>query len=160
MNNVTAIALNKVKTKSEEKLSVGRHHVNAVVRLTGDVVVGKDTDKKATNCLLSKEFFMMVLRASGITREAAMATIESVASSYLREWIGSDKDKMEAKEAREAALKEYDPDGKGVELFEKCAAALPRVPVSGAVKFEGEVEELDVALLNSYNINNYKDNVR
>lgn len=140
MNTVTAKAMKSVK--AEEKLTQGRYPVNTVVRITGDVVVGKDTDKKATNCLLSKEFFMMVLKASGITREAAMTTVEAVAASYLREWTGSDEDKKAAKKAREEALAEYDPDGKGVELFDKCAASLPRIPVAGSTKFEGEIEEI------------------
>jgi hypothetical protein len=144
MDTIVAKAMKSVK--AEEKLTQGRYHVNTVVRICGDVVVGKDTDKKATNCLLSKEFFMMVLKASGITREAAMSTIESVASSYLREWTGSDEDKKASKEAREKALAEYDPDGKGIALFDKCASALPRIPVAGSTKFEGEMEVIELPL--------------
>jgi hypothetical protein len=150
MNTVVAKAMKSVK--AEDKLSQGRHHVNTVVRICGDVVVGKDTDKKATNCLLSKEFFMMVLKASGITRDAAMATVESVASSYLREWTGSEEDKKAAQKAREEALSEYDPDGKGIQLFDKCASSLPRIPVSGSTKFEGEIEEIILSVSETSNV--------
>lgn len=150
MNTVLAKAMKSVK--AEDKLSQGRYHVNTVVRIVGDVVVSKDTDKKATNCLLSKEFFMMVLKASGITREAAMATVEAVASGYLKEWTGSDEDKKAAKKAREESLSEYDPDGKGIDLFDKCASSLPRVPVSGSTKFEGEIEEIVLSASETSNV--------
>jgi hypothetical protein len=150
MNTILAKAMKSVK--EEEKLSQGRYPLNTVVRITGDVVVGKGGDKKATNCLLSKEFFMMVLKASGITREAAMAFVESTATSYLKEWTGSEEEKKAAKKDREEALSEYDPDGKGIELFDRCAAALPRVPKAGPTTFEGEIEE--IALSASQETNN------
>lgn len=141
MKNVTEMAISKVKT-SAKKLPVGRHEVDSVVRLVGEVVVSEDQMIAPTASLMSVEFLLLTLRAAGVTREAAMKAIGSVAGDYLVDWTGSDADKKAAKKARKAAVTEFDPDGKGRVVFDEFKAGLPRIPRSGAVKFEGTVEEV------------------
>ena len=148
MNNATATAINKAKCKSE-KLAVGRHAVDAVVRVRGDLVVHEDQMIKATASLMSVEFLLLTLQRAGVTRESAMRTISEVAGDYLVNWTGSKEDKRDAKAERMKALAEYDPEGKGSDVFAKFAESLPRVPRAGKVVFEGSVEEVQGAIVES-----------
>lgn len=118
--------------------------VDTVVRLRGDVVVGKDSEKSPTTSLLNTDFLLLVLKRAGVTRDAAMSVIADVAGEYLQDWKGTDEDKKRAKIARENAIKEYDPEGKGEAVFQKFTASLPKIPVRGSIKFDGIVEEIAV----------------
>jgi hypothetical protein len=122
----------------------GRYEVDTVVRVQGEVVVGKDGEKVATSSLVSEDFLLLTLRAAGVTREAAMAAIKAVASEYLSDWTGSKEDKKEAKRARKKALNKYDPSGGMKDIFGKIKSSLPKIPVRGSVKFEGSVEQISV----------------
>jgi hypothetical protein len=146
MNTVTKIALSKgIKLAKEDKAIEGRHHVSALVRIEGDIVVGKDSDRASTASLLTTEFFAMILHASGITREAAMAKVSEVAEVYLKGWTGTDEEKAAAKKLREEALAMYDFNGKCKDMLAEAVKKLPRTPVSGSVKFEGEISEVVIA---------------
>lgn len=129
-------------TSARDALSEGRYEVDMLVRLMGEVVVGRDTQKTATTSLMSVEFLLLTLRAAGVTRGAAMASIKAVASGYLNGWTGSDEDKEMAKRARKEALGKYDPKGEMSKIFDGVKAELPSIPVRGSVKFEGTVEEV------------------
>lgn len=137
-----------VKDVKDLQLGVGYHDVSGVVRINGQVVVSADTEKKATNSLMSVDFLLLTLKAAGVTREAAMQAISSVAKEYLVDWKGTKEDKEKAKEARKEKLAEFDPDGKGQQVFDKFVEGLPKIPVKGAVKFEGHIEQIQVSELN------------
>jgi len=153
MNIVTKNALVKgIKIAKDEKVKEGRHHVNTVVRITGDVVVGKGYDRDSTLSLLTKEFFAMILHASGITREAALDKVSKVAEIYLKEWTGTDEEKADAKKIREEAMALYDFDGKCSVMLADVVKKLPKTPVAGSVKFEGEIEEIALSVVESNNV--------
>jgi hypothetical protein len=150
MEAKSIIAINKAisdKTvkAARNQLEEGRYEVDALVRVVGEVVVRADTSKAPTTSLLSVPFFLMVLRAAGVTRRAALSAIEKVAKEYLKDWEGDNVDKEMAKLQRETALKEYDPERRMAALFDSLKVSLPKVPVKGAVKFEGTVEQFEVA---------------
>lgn len=143
MDTATLIALAKgLKAKGE--LPVGEHTVNADVTLhvEGTVKVGDDQMIAPTASLMSVEFLLLTLRAAGVTREAAMEAISSVADGYLVDWTGSKEDKKAAKAARKSAVAEFDPEGKGAKVFDEFKSQLPKIPRKGAVKFEGDVAEV------------------
>jgi len=141
MNKLTETALAKVKAKAAE-LTVGRHEVNAVVRLNGELIVAEGQMIAPTASLMSVEFLLLTLKAAGVTREHAMKAVESVAGEYLVDWTGSAADKKAAKKARKDALAEFDPEEKGKAVFDEFKNRLPKIPRKGAVKFEGTVEEV------------------
>ena len=136
-----AIASKDAK-EARGNLVQGRYEVDTVVRVQGEVVVGKDGDKLATSSLVSEDFLLLTLRAAGVTRESAMKAIKAVAREYLVNWTGSKEDKTEAKRARKEALNKYDPSGQMSEVFAGIKASLPRIPVKGSVKFEGTVSQV------------------
>lgn len=144
MKNVTEMALAKVKTKPA-KMAAGRHEVNTVVRLTGEIVVAEDQQIAPTASLMSVDFLLLTLKAAGVTREHAMKVIEEVAGEYLVDWTGTKEDKKAAKKARKDAVLAFDPDNKGKEVFDKFKAGLPTIPRNGAVKFEGTAQEVVVS---------------
>lgn len=134
----------KVAKNARAALEPGRHGVNELVRLTGELVVHEDGDRASTASLMSPDFLMLVLHRCGVTRESAMSVISEVATEYLKDWTGSKEDKKAAKAARKAALEEYDPSGKGQAVFDEWKARIPRTPTKGAVKFEGTIEVVKV----------------
>ena len=149
MKPIEIMALSKAIASKDAKdargsLVQGRYDVDTVVRVQGELVVGKDGDKLATSSLVSEDFLLLTLRAAGVTREAAMSAIKAVARDYLSDWTGSKDDKKAAKRARKEALNKYDPSGKMAEIFGKIKADLPKIPVRGSVKFEGSVEQISV----------------
>ncbi|MBN2258122.1 MAG: hypothetical protein JW704_09885 [Anaerolineaceae bacterium] len=141
MDNKLATALQKAKIKTE-KLPVGKHEVNGLVRINGEIEVKEDQEVTPTASILSVDFLLLTLRAAGVTREAALNAIADVAQDYLVDWTGSDSDKKAAKKARKAAIEAFDPEGKGKAAFDEFKATLPKVPRAGSVVFEGVVEEV------------------
>lgn len=138
---VSSKAVKSARGQMEE----GRYEVDALVRVVGEVVVGADTEKTATSSLMSVDFLLLTLKAAGVTREAAMKAIRGVAGDYLQGWTGSKEDKKAARKARFEALSAYDSEGAMKEIFDKAKASLPKVPVKGAVKFEGTVEQFEMS---------------
>lgn len=133
----TKDALKSLKSKKS-------YPVDTVVRLRGDVTVGEDSEKAATVSLLNIDFLLLVLKRAGVTRDSAMSVIADVAWEYLKDWKGTDADKERAKVARENAVKEYDPEGKGKAVLKKFTASLPKIPTKGTIKFDGIIEEIAV----------------
>jgi hypothetical protein len=98
MKPVEIMAISKAIASKDAKearghLVQGRYEVDTVVRVQGEVVVGKDGEKVATSSLVSEDFLLLTLRAAGVTREAAMKAIKAVAGEYLSDWTGSKEDK-------------------------------------------------------------------
>ena len=144
MDAITKTAIAKIikdkELKADRKeLKVGIHQVSGVFRIEGELTVAEDQEIAATASLLNKEFLALVLHHAGITREHAKKVISKVANGYLSNWKGTDEDKKAAKEAREAAVAEYDPEGDLASVFSDFANELPKVPRTGAVKFKGAV---------------------
>lgn len=139
-----AKAINSKDAKAARKdLTVGTHKVDTVVRVSGDLVVGKDSEVAATCSILNKDFMILVMQHAGITREHAAKVISEVAEGYLVDWTGSKEDKKAAKEARKEAVAKYDPEGKVAGVFEDLTASLPNVPRKGKVSFKGVVEVVE-----------------
>lgn len=141
---ITKAVATKAASEAREALVPGEYVVDALVRVSGTVSVGEDTEKTATGSLLSEAFLVAVLKACGCTRDAAAAAIERTAREYLVDWTGSAADKKAAKKAREALVAEYDPDGSITAIFDGVKASVPKTPVRGAVKFAGAVEAIEV----------------
>jgi len=134
-----AVAEKNVKA-ARSAMDPGTYPVDVTVRLSGAVTVGEDTDKASTSSLVSEAFLILALKMSGCTRERSIQIIEGLAS----EFVGS-ADRDAAKAARDAAVAEFDADGAMRALFTGLKARMPRTPVSGAVKFVGEVEVIAAA---------------
>jgi len=147
MDTATLIALSKGLPKADS-LPAGEHTVDADVTLhvEGTIGVAKDQEIAPTASLMSVDFLLLTLRAAGITREAAMDAITSVASDYLVDWTGSAADKKAAKKARKRAVVEFDPEGKGKTIFDEFKNQLPKIPRKGAVKFAGQVTEIETEI--------------
>ncbi|MDD5511323.1 MAG: hypothetical protein PHI12_10995 [Dehalococcoidales bacterium] len=144
MKNELAVAIEKSKIKTD-KLPVGKHSVNGLVRVIGEIEVKEDQQVTPTASILSVDFLLLTLRAAGVTREAALNAISNVAQDYLVDWTGSDADKKAAKKARKAAIEAFDPEGKGKEAFDNFKLTLPKVPRAGAVTFEGSITEVEAS---------------
>lgn len=151
MENSTTLALSKIikdKNKdirsSRKQLSPGEYDVDTTIRVKGTVKVGEDYERKATASLLNSEFFMLVLKNSGVTRESAVAAISLIASEYLSSWDGTQGCRDAAKKKREEMVESFDPDGSIRELFEGIKYQVPSIKCAGQVKFSGSVDELDV----------------
>lgn len=147
MNNIETLAMSKAVTKkvvdaSREEVTAGKYFVDMTVHIKGDLSVGRDTEVTPTASLLSVDFLLLAFHSAGITRKAAMKAIKNVADGYLVNWTGSEEDKERAKEARQEALKAYDPEGKMSKLFSSFKADLPKVPRKGNVTFKGKIDEI------------------
>jgi len=145
MNNVETMAVSKAVASKDVKaarkeLEAGEHDVDVTVRVRGTVKVGEDGMKRSTSSLLNQEFLMLVLKYSGMTRNAAAEAVAMVARNYLVNWQGTKNDKVAAKEARQELVAEFDPEGRIAEIFEGIKASIPMTPVKGSVKFVGDVE--------------------
>lgn len=153
MNSLTTIAIAKVVSDRSKDfkaaragLIAGEHEIDTVVRLKGKIVVEDDQEIAPTASILNVESLLLILKTAGVTREAAMRAISSVASEYLVNWTGSDEDKKAAKEARKEALAEYDPDGKGKAVFDEFKSSLPKIHRDGKVVCKAvKVEEFVLA---------------
>ena len=158
MNALQQIAISKAvkdtKAKAARKeLTVGTHDIDMTVHISGTVVVKEDTMQKATASVLSEDNLLLILKAAGVTRKAAMNAIESVASDYLVGWTGTEADKKRAANARKEALYSYDPDGSMKNIFSDIKDRLPKIKRSGSVSFKGSVDEV------SSNVEENCDNV-
>lgn len=144
MDKLTTVVMGKIVSdasknwkESRDEMYPGSHDVDFTVRVHGNLVIEDDKEITPTASLLNVENMLLILRAAGCTREAAMRAIEEVASEYLVNWIGSDADKASADAARKAKLAEYDPDGKGKSAFDEFKKRLPKIPSHGRVICKG-----------------------
>lgn len=150
MKNTEIVALSKVLKKkavdaAREELPVGDHEIDMTVQLTGTLSVSEDYDKAATASLLNQDFFLLVLKNSGVTRDAAAKAIAEIATEYLTNWSGSDNDKAEAKALRKEKVAEFDPKGEIQAIFNDLKITLPSISAKGPVKFKGQVEAIEAA---------------
>lgn len=145
-----AVALSKGLASDVKgmKLEAGRHNVNGLVRVNGQIVVGAPTEKKVSNNLMSLDFLILALKFAGVTRDSAVDVIGKVVSEYMKGWDGSKEQKKKAKEARTELLSKYDPDGDIAAILNNAIESLPKVPVAGAVKFEGHIEQVTAESIN------------
>lgn len=146
INKSFSSSTKQTKDAMKSLKSDNSYPVDTVIRLRGDVIVGKDSETSPTASLLNVDFLLLVLKRAGVTRDSAMSLISDVAGEYLKDWKGTEKDKKRAKEAREKAIAEYDPEGKGKDVFKKFTESLPKIPKRGTIKFDGVVEEIAVNL--------------
>lgn len=147
MDSKEILAVNKVLSKkvcdqARKEVVPGRYPVDVIIRVKGNLSVGEDTEVTPTASLMSVDFMLLAFHAAGITRKAAMKAIKNVADGYLVNWTGLKEDKERAKEARQEALKAYDPEGKMSKLFSSFKADLPKVPRKGNVTFKGKIDEI------------------
>jgi len=110
--------------------------VDFTVTIKGNVKRGKSTPRRATNRARTAEAMVMLLVASGVTRQhSPKALIEA--------WRTFGSLNKAGMEARIASL---DADDRS--LFEDCMALfqseivdnLPKIPAKGGVKFDGSVK--------------------
>ena len=151
LRNTTMVALGKAASSQTKvgkaargALKVGSYKVNDTVQITGEITVKEDTEARSTSSILNVEFMLMVLKASGATREASVKAIEAVADDYLQNWIGDGIDKKEAKKARQAKLAKYDPEGKAMAAWDAMIDRLPLTPKKGACSFKGEIKAIEM----------------
>lgn len=135
----------KIVKAARDAIKPGRHSLNELIRLNGELVVSEDTKSEPTASLMSVDFLLLVLHRSGVTRDSAMKAITEVAGDYLVNWTGSKEDKKKAKDARKELLEQYDPEGKGKKIFGELTSGLPKIPKKGAVKFEGTIDVVKVS---------------
>lgn len=149
MQDATTIAITKgIKAKIAKEargnMEPGEYEVDATVHITGRIKVGEDHTIAPTASILNKEFLVMVLHHAGITRKAAAKVIREVAGDYLVNWKGTDEDKKNAKEERQALVAGFDPEGQIAAVFEAFKESLPQIPSKGKVTWKGNVEEIVV----------------
>lgn len=140
MNTLTTVVLGKVVSdqskawkEGRDSLHAGEHEIDSYVHVKGTLIVEDDKEITPTASLLNVDSLLLILKSAGVTRESAMKAISQVAGEYLVNWTGSDEDKAAADEARKAKLAEYDPDGKGREVFDEFKKSLPKIPSRGRV---------------------------
>ena len=149
MKDATRIAVGRVvsgKAKADKEaranLKPGEYNIDTTVHITGKLTVGEDHTIAPTSSLLNKEFLVLVLNHAGITRKAAMSSIERVAEDYLVNWTGSKEDKEAAKVARKERVADFDPDGAVEAFFDGFKKTLPQIPSKGKVTWKGSAEEI------------------
>jgi hypothetical protein len=148
LKSAEAVALAKAVASKEaqaarQRLRPGSHKVDVTVHISGDLRVAEDTEKASTSAFLSEDVLLLALHYAGCTREAALRIVEQLTTDAMRGWTGSEDDKKAAKEARQAAVAEFDIEGAMRERFAELKRRAPRTPVAGGVQFKGEVEVVE-----------------
>lgn len=123
---------------ARDALAPGSYDVDFTVRITGQLVVGEDTDKTPTASIPIKESLALFIHYSGITRARAVAVLQRAMAEAL------------AKDTCcQGAIAEMLPivDQTIESTLKPVLESLPRTPVRGSVRASLTLVEIETPAL-------------
>lgn len=132
---VTILALGKLLNRkaveaARVEVASGSHPIDVTVRVTGDLSIAEDCERKPTVKVLTKATVALLLRRMGVTRVQAMDLLQSAFADALT----LDED------ARKRLLAETGV-ADALDVFDKnVLGRLPKIPVKGRVTVNLEAE--------------------
>lgn len=132
---LTVLALGKLLSRktieaARKEINSGTHPIDVTVRVTGDLSIVEDGDRKPTVKVLTKATVALLLRRMGVTRVQAMDLLQNVFA-----------DAMALDEDARQALLEQTGVKDALDVFDKnVLCALPKISFKGRVTTNLEAE--------------------
>ena len=133
MDNLAKTAVAKASFKGLERLPVGVHSVDTVVRIKGTIKVGEDYERTPTVSVPLKETLALFIAYSGITRKAATDALVKAMNDAL---ANSDKGAGALKDSLAVVDETMETVSKSV------LSKLKKVPCNGSVTTKLTVESM------------------